>query len=199
MQYDLIVWQFDVVSAYLNETLDDEIYLKVPSMLDEMLQRILSREGDSSKIGIKCHKMLEDLRSGGNVCKLRKALYGLKQAGRQWYSKLSGKLLNLGLKPTQNEPCLFYIISDGNILLVLIYVDDMIVVSTRLSSITNLNTSLLEDFEIKHLGRAKYCLGLEIIQEANKIKLKQTGFAETVWDGKLQSCYDSFRIERALR
>jgi len=43
VRYELKIWQFDIVTAYLNGVLEDEIYMKMPEMLNEMLERILSK------------------------------------------------------------------------------------------------------------------------------------------------------------
>lgn len=121
--------------------------------------------------------MLENLRDGGNLCRLKKALYSLKQAVRQWYSRLREKLVSLGLKAAKNEPSLFYDdAGDDRVLLVLVYVDDILVASQETKYIMDLKQRLLEDFEIKDIGRAKYCLGLQIDQGEGKIELAQTGY-----------------------
>ena len=46
VQMGLKVWQFDVVTTYLNGTLDEEVTMRVPEMLSEMLQRIISKQGE---------------------------------------------------------------------------------------------------------------------------------------------------------
>lgn len=176
VQFGLKVWQFDVVTAYLNGSLDEEVTMVVPEMLNEMLERILFKQGETSEVGVQATKMMKSLRNGGDACKLKKALYGLKQAGRQWYFKLSKTLVSLGLEPMKNEPCLFHGYSNGSIVLVLVYVDDILVASREKKCIVDIYHRLLEDFEIKDLGLAKYCLGFEIDQSEGQIGLFQTGY-----------------------
>ena len=61
-----------------------------------------------------------------NVYKLKKALYGLKQAPRSWYHSLDKYLQDKGFKKSIVESNL-YIKSEGdNLLVVLVYVDDII-------------------------------------------------------------------------
>lgn len=80
---DLETGQMDVVTAFLNGDLDEDIYMEVPD-------------------GFKDPKR-PDL-----VCKLRKALYGLKQAPRQWYAKIHEFLVNdLGFASSPNDPCMY--------------------------------------------------------------------------------------------
>ncbi|CAK9829680.1 Copia protein [Anthophora retusa] len=55
------IHQMDVISAYVQGELHDEIYMEQPEMFSK---------GENK------------------VCKLLKPLYGLKQSGREWYRKL---------------------------------------------------------------------------------------------------------------
>ena len=57
--------QIDVVAAYLNSELGDEVYMEAPF-------GVLSEEEKIEK-----------------VCRLLRTIYGLEQAGRQWYKTLA--------------------------------------------------------------------------------------------------------------
>jgi hypothetical protein len=95
------VYQMDVKSAFLNGDLEEEVYMEQP-------------EGFS----------LTD--NPNYVCKLKKALYGLKQAPRAWYYRLDKFLQEKGFKKGTVDNNL-YIKSEGdNLLVVLVYVDDII-------------------------------------------------------------------------
>jgi hypothetical protein len=60
------------------------------------------------------------------VCKLKKALYGLKQDPRAWYSRLDNYLQQAGFRKGSADNNLYIKVSQGNILLVEVYVDDII-------------------------------------------------------------------------
>jgi hypothetical protein len=60
------------------------------------------------------------------VCKLKKALYGLKQAPRAWYSRLDKYLQQEGFRKGSADNNLYIKVSQGNILLIEVYVDDII-------------------------------------------------------------------------
>jgi hypothetical protein len=60
------------------------------------------------------------------VCKLKKALYGLKQAPRAWYSRVDKYLQQEGFRKGSADRNLYIKVSQGNILLIEVYVDDII-------------------------------------------------------------------------
>jgi hypothetical protein len=104
------VYQMDVKSTFLNGDLEEEVYMEQP-------------EGFS----------LTD--NPNYVCKLKKALYGLKQAPRAWYYRLDKFLQDKGFKKGIVDNNL-YIKSEGdNLLVVLVYVDDIIFGCTNESSV----------------------------------------------------------------
>jgi hypothetical protein len=72
------------------------------------------------------------------ICKLDKALYGLKQALRAWYARLSAKLLQLGFKVSKADNSLFYFQNKEVTIYMLVYVDDIIVVSSKPQAVQGL-------------------------------------------------------------
>jgi len=60
-----------------------------------------------------------------HVCKLKKALCGLKHAPRAWYSRIDGYLLILGFTKSDEDPNLYYKVFDGDLLILVLYVDDL--------------------------------------------------------------------------
>ena len=80
---NLKLHQVDIVGAYLQGDLDEEIYMKVPNGLAE-------------KYG-----------SGQKFWRLRKALYGLKQAGWQWKKHLHQVMTKLGFTRAMADDCLY--------------------------------------------------------------------------------------------
>jgi hypothetical protein len=94
------VYQMDVKSAFLNEILDEEVYIEQP-------------------------KGFVDPRKRDMAYKLHKALYGLKQAPRVWYEGLHNYLIKIGFQRTNDNNSLY--IKEGpnkKIVLAEIFVDD---------------------------------------------------------------------------
>ena len=58
--------------------------------------------------------------------KLKKALYGLKQYPRAWFSRLDSYLKQQGFKRGATESNIYLKIEDKNMIIVVVYVDDII-------------------------------------------------------------------------
>ena len=71
------------------------------------------------------------------VCHLRHALYGLKQAPQAWFAKFSSTISRLGYMTTHYDSALFLCRADKGTILLLLYVDDMIIISDNLSAFKN--------------------------------------------------------------
>lgn len=96
------------------------------------------------------------------VCKLDKTLYRLKQAPHAWYSKLSTKLLRLSFVASKADISLFIYNKVKVTIYPLIYVDDIIVVSSSSTAVDALLTDLRSEFALKDLGILNYFLGIEV-------------------------------------
>ena len=66
--------------------------------------------------------------------RLLKSQYGLKQAGREWYMLLVNWLIEeIGLEQCKAEPCLFWLMVEDEVsLMVGIHVDDIIISGGRM-------------------------------------------------------------------
>jgi histone deacetylase 1/2 len=144
--------QLDVQNAFLHGILEEEVYMQQPPGFVEK-----SKEN--------------------YVCKLDKALYGLKQAPRAWYSRLSTKLIDLGFRPSRADTSLFIFNKGGIFMYILVYVDDIIVVSSTEQATTALLKDLQKDFALKDLGDLHYFLGIEVNKVRNGILLTQHKYA----------------------
>ena len=78
--------------------------------------------------------------------KLQKALYGLKQAPWAWYIKLSSSLTSWGFKQSRDDSFIFIFQSGVNMLIVLIYVDDILLIGINSQLIANLISTLHSQF-----------------------------------------------------
>jgi hypothetical protein len=145
------VYQMDIKSAFLNGELEEEVYIEQPKGFQ------LSENTDY-------------------VCKLKKVLYGLKQAPRAWYSRLDKYLQQARFRKGSAENNLYIKVSQGNTLLIEVYVDDIIFGSDddRLSH--KFTKDMQNEFEMSLLGELSFFLGLQIRQRNQGIFISQTKY-----------------------
>ena len=68
------------------------------------------------------------LTAGRVYRRLQKAVYGLNEAPRRWFLKLIGLLLDNNFCQSLIDPCLFFVMRGGQIVVaIIIYVDDVLV------------------------------------------------------------------------
>ena len=90
------------------------------------------------------------------MCKLKKSLYGSKQAPRQWYKKFESFMTEHKFHKTHADHCVFVKnYPEGDFLILLLYVDDMLIVGSNTKRIANLKDALSKSFAMKDLGPTK--------------------------------------------
>jgi Reverse transcriptase (RNA-dependent DNA polymerase) len=100
------------------------------------------------------------------VCRLHKALYGLKQAPRAWYHTFPVALTSAGSVVFDADPSLFiFNKGDGDIIYLLVYVNDILLSSQRMENINAAKSLLKSHFAVKDLGEARHFLGMQITFE----------------------------------
>ena len=72
----------------------------------------------------------EEVINGIRHCVKVGNLYGHPIAGRNWWNSVKRKMLSMGCKQSQYDPCLFYKMTDGDTFYFLVYVDDVLTFST---------------------------------------------------------------------
>jgi hypothetical protein len=107
------------------------------------------------------------------LCKLDKSLYGLKQAPRAWFSRLSSTLIKLGVQASKADASLFIFNHDNLQIYILIYMDDIIIVSSSSSATDKLLQWLRLEFAVKDLGQLNYFFGIEVHHSSSRLILTQ--------------------------
>lgn len=98
------------------------------------------------------------------VCFLHKSLYGLKQASRLWNAKLSNALKEIGMQQSKTDLCLYFNVKENSYIAV--WVDDLILFTSQENMRDMLKEQLKQHFEMKDLGQASQCVGLNITKKA---------------------------------
>lgn len=151
---DYEVDQMDVKTAFLNGTINKEIYMDLP----------------------------EELYSEKFVCKLNKSIYGLKQSPKCWNEKFNDFMKQEQFKNSLYDTCLYVKNSSNVIIYVLLYVDDIIIVGNNLEEIQKFKSQLCSVFEMVDLGQVKYFLGLSIERnrEERVFKIHQSQYTQEI-------------------
>ena len=147
------IHHLDVKSAFLNGYLDEDIYMSLPR---------------------------EYSLPNGTACKLKRSIYGLRQAPRAWNKRLTDDLKLSGFQPLINAESVFSSIIDKSVVYLIIYVDDILVVTASELALTKAKTLLSELYKIKDLGNAEYFLGVKIEREHKQVKLTQESYTRGV-------------------
>jgi hypothetical protein len=90
---------------------------------------------------------------------------------------LSAKLLQHSFKISKADNSLFYLRSSDVTIFILVYVDDIIVASSKSQVVSNLLKKLSDDFALKDLGELHYFLGIEVKKVNDRIILSQDKYA----------------------
>lgn len=145
----------DVISAYLQRELSDEIYMEQPEMYVQ--------QGKESK-----------------VCKLMKPLYGLKQSDRAWYRKFDKFINELGGRRTLTDPCTYIFDEGDNRVIIIIYDDDLLIASKKIERLEFIKSKLKSKLKMVDLGKAHNILGINVEREGEtgSIKLLQKKYVE---------------------
>ena len=137
IQNDMILHQMDVVTAFLNGTLEENIYMQQPAGYIQPGKEKL-------------------------VCKLKKSIYGLKQSPRCWNKAFKEYMESIGFKQSNADPCIFIKTEESEKIIVAVYVDDLIIATKTNEKMEEVKKSLSSRFKMKDLGRLHHCLGITI-------------------------------------
>ena len=154
VQKRLSMQLMDVVTAYLYGSLDSDLYMKVPDGIS------IPNQGANRNM---------------YCVKLKRSLYGLKQSERMWYNRLSEYLVQKGYSNSDDCPCVFIKRSSLGFCIISVYVDDINIIGNS-ESIDEARNHLKTDFEMKDLGKTKFCIGLQIEHLHSGILVHQSAY-----------------------
>nr|GEW33944.1 putative ribonuclease H-like domain-containing protein [Tanacetum cinerariifolium] len=142
------VYQIDVKSAFLYDTIDEEVYVMQPPGF-------------------------QNPEFPAKVYKMEKAMYRLHQAPRAWYGTLSKYLLKNGFQRGTIDQTSFIIRQRGDFILVQVYVDDIIFRSINLQLCREFEALMHEKFQMSNMDELNFFLGLQVLQKEDGIFLSQ--------------------------
>ena len=119
----------DVVTAFLNGNLEEDIYMEQPEGYVQQGKEKL-------------------------VCKLKKSLYGLKQSSRCWNKVSTEFMMSIGYHQSTADPCIYV----RDTCIVAVYVDDLIIATKTPEEMQEVKQLLNSQFQMKDVGELHYCL-----------------------------------------
>ncbi|GJS75837.1 retrovirus-related pol polyprotein from transposon TNT 1-94 [Tanacetum coccineum] len=149
---NMVIYQIDVKTAFLNSNLREEVYVSQPDGF-------------------------VDPDKPNYVYKLKKALYGLKQAPHAWYDMLSSFLISNNFSKGSVDPTLFIRREGNELLLVQIYVDDIIFAASTPELCDLFAKIMCSKFKMSMMGKISFFLGLQISQSPRGIFINQSKYA----------------------
>ncbi|CAM6116227.1 unnamed protein product [Calypogeia fissa] len=158
------LYHMDVVTAFLNGTLDELIYMLQPAGFEEPGKEHL-------------------------VCKLNRSIYGLKQSPRVWYEEVDNFLRSIGCIRSKLDPNLYFTYESGHLVVLLLFVDDLLITGSNSIAIDAMKQTLSHKYEMKDLGPVKRYLGVDFHTTQEGIFLHQTSYARQILeDYQMQDC-----------
>ena len=98
-EFGLDLCHFDAEQAFVQSTLDEEVYLRLPQGCGAL---------------------------SGKVVKLARSLYGLKQASRTWHNHLVRAMRCLDFEQCAADACVMRLVENGTVsMVVVVHVDDI--------------------------------------------------------------------------
>nr|GEU31192.1 hypothetical protein [Tanacetum cinerariifolium] len=155
--YDYEIWEMDVKTVFLNGFLEEKIYME---QLEGFIDPIHPRK----------------------VCKLQRSIYGLKQASRSWNKRFDDEIKKFGFHQNLDEPCIYQKASGSNVIFLILYVDDIILMRNHVPSLQEVKTYLGKFFSMKDLGEAAFILGIKIYRDRSSrlIGLSQNAYLDKI-------------------
>lgn len=150
MRWD--IKQMDVANAFLHGDLTETVYMKQPAGF-------------------------VDKERPDHVCLLHKSIYGLKQSPRVWFDRFSSFLLKFGFKCSIKDPSLFIYSKGKDVILLLLYVDDMLITGNGSEAQKRFLKEINSEFRMKDLGQMEYFLGIQAKFSESGLFLSQERYA----------------------
>jgi hypothetical protein len=157
--FDLEIHQIDIKTAFLHGELEEEIFMEQPEGYVE--------PGNEHK-----------------VCLLLRSLYGLKQSARQWYKHLRASMKTWNFSESiAGDIAVFTKIDDaGNIVVVVVYVDDLSILASTLALIAEFKARIASVYRFTDVGEITHFLGLRVLRnrKTRTISIDQQHYIEKI-------------------
>ena len=142
---DYEIWHMDVKTTFLNDSLEEDIYMQQP-------EGFIARGQEHM------------------ACKLKRSIYGLKQATRTWNIRFDQAITLYGFEKRPDEPYVYKRIQGTKVVFLVLYIDDILLIGNDIEVLSSVKGWLQKKFNMKDLGEANYILGIKLLRDRkNKV------------------------------
>ncbi|GJR61614.1 copia protein [Tanacetum coccineum] len=146
---------FSLVNAFLHRNLQETVYM---------------------------HQLMgfRDPQHPDHVCLLKKSLYGLKHASRARYQRFVDFVSSIGFVHNKCNRSLFIYNNKQDVACLLLYVDDIILVTSTVALWTSLMSLSAREFVMKDRGPLSSFLGVSVTRHSHGLFLSQQNYARDI-------------------
>lgn len=161
----------DIGGAYLNAPMTgEEVLMELDSKLSAIAAQV-------------CPEVQQYIAEDNKlIIRLDQALYGCVQSAKLWYDELTTTLRAMGYSPNEVDPCVMNKSLNGKQCALVIFVDDILVLSQDQHEIDEVVKGLKEKYaEIQFkTGNDFSYLGMHILLDNGKATVRMEGFVEAL-------------------
>ena len=96
----------------------------------------------------------------------------IKQSPKKGYKKFDSFMMRQGYTRSEYDHCLYFKTLNEIFIILVLYVDDILIVSKSMENIKRLKAHMSRNFDTNDLGPAKQILGIEIHRDRRNHKLR---------------------------
>nr|GEU42306.1 hypothetical protein [Tanacetum cinerariifolium] len=125
---------------------------------------------------------MQSMYDNKKVCKLQRSIYGLQQVSRNWNKRFDEEIKKFGFHQNLDEPCVYQKASGSNVIFLILYVDDIILMGNHIPSLQEVKTYLGKCFSMKDLEETAFILGIKIYRDRSRrlIGLSQNAYLHKI-------------------
>ena len=112
----------------------------------------------------------EEVKSGW-CYKLQKSLYGQRASPRSWNIHIDKFMKSLNFQSCVLDPCLYYRYHHGQLALICVYVDDIIICTSDMQYMVEIKNRFLDRYDMTDMGRLTSFLNIRVTWEETGVRL----------------------------
>ena len=158
--FNMCIHQLDVSNAFLYADIEGDVFMDPPPDFDL---------------------------PPGHCLRLLKSLYGLRTSPRSWWKTLNKFIKSLHFIPCVLEPCLYHTMYKGELVLLTIYVDDIIIACANPEYVQEIKAKFCAEYDMTDLGELEHFLNVRVTRSSKEMTMDQA-----VYTAKVLKTFEKF-------